>query len=144
MIEGYILSVGCGNMVAIKFPNFKTMVIDCNLTEDNKASIISFLKKKCFSKINVFLNTHRDIDHLKGIKYLNDNIPIEEIWDNGISGSTDETDYKEYMVLRRSKKHITIKPRTWNDGKFCKDVVIRYMNGGYDDTNYDINDTSIV
>jgi beta-lactamase superfamily II metal-dependent hydrolase len=130
-------------MAAIKYSNGKKMVIDCNITEENKDAIISFLIEKTFSKIDIFINSHRDSDHLRGIKFLDDNIPIAEIWDNGVSGTTDATDYKEYMELRRKKRHIIIKAQT-KDDPFCENTVIRYMNSDYDDTDYDINDTSIV
>ena len=143
MIGCYILDVGCGNMAAINFSNEKKMIIDCNITEENSSSIISFLRKKAFSNIDIFINSHRDTDHLKGIKLLNDNIPISEIWDNGVSGTTDATDYKEYMELRRLKKHTIIKAQT-KDDPFCTNTTLRYMNSDYNDVNYDINDTSIV
>jgi len=144
MVEGYILDVGCGNMIAIKFPNGKKMVVDCNLLEDNANGIISFLKRKGFNKIDVFVNTHRDSDHLRGIKTLNENIPISEMWDNEVPGSTGADEYKDYMALRRGKTHKTIKSQTWDNGTFCPHVVLRYLNSDYDDVDYEINDTSIV
>jgi beta-lactamase superfamily II metal-dependent hydrolase len=143
MVKGYILNVGCGNMVAILFPNGKTMVVDCNLFKDNSDAIIAFLKNKGVNKIDVFLNTHRDSDHLRGIKELNAKIPITEIWDNEVSGSTDADEYQDYMILRRNKINATKRPFTYND-KFCNNVVLQYINANYDDVNYDINDTSIV
>ena len=143
MVEGYILDVGCGNMAAIKFPNGKKILIDCNLTEENQEKIVSFLRSKGFDKFDVFINTHRDLDHLRGIEFVNARIPILEIDDNGFSGETDADDYQEYMKLRREKKSNIIKPRTYNSN-FCSDTTIRYMNGVYDDKDYDINDTSIV
>ncbi len=143
MVEGYILDVGCGNMAAIKFPNGKKILIDCNLTEENQGKILSFLKGNGFDKFDVFINTHRDLDHLRGIEFVNARIPILEIDDNGFSGETDADDYQEYMKLRREKKSSIIKPRTYNSN-FCPDVTIRYMNGVYNDKDYDINDTSIV
>ena len=143
MVEGYILDVGCGNMAAIKFPNGKKILIDCNLTAENQEKIVSFLRSKGFDKFDVFINTHRDLDHLRGIEFINTRIPILEIDDNGFSGETDANDYQEYMKLRREKKSNIIKPQTYNS-KFCPDVTIRYMNGVYDDVDYDINDTSVV
>ena len=143
MVEGYILDIGCGNMAAIKFPNGKKILIDCNLTEKNQEKIVSFLRSKGFDKFDVFINTHRDLDHLRGIEFVNARIPILEIDDNGFSGETDADDYQEYMKLRREKKSNIIKPQTYNS-KFCPDVTIRYMNGVYDDVDYDINDRSVV
>lgn len=143
MIEGYILNVGCGNMAAIKFPNGKKILIDCNLTDKNQEEILSFLKIKGFDKFDVFINTHRDLDHLRGIEFVDEKIPIFEIKDNEFPGETDADSYQSYMRIRREKKSNKIKPRTFND-KFCSGVTIRYMNGVYDDVDYDINDTSVV
>jgi len=143
MVEGYILNVGCGNMTAIKFENGKKMIIDCNITEDSADNIIEFLEEKGFDEIDVFINTHRDSDHLRGIKILDENIPIYEIWDNGFPGSTDANEYKDYMALRREKTNRILKAKTIDDGKFCEDIVLRYLNSNNGETN-EINDTSLV
>ena len=142
-IVGYILNVGCGNMIAIKLPNGKNILVDCNITEENKPRICNFLRSKGFYNFDIFINTHRDIDHLRGIADLHKLIPIGAIYDNGFAGRTDADDYQEYMQLRRKLRHAVIKPQTYNDS-MCRNVIFRYLNGVYNDTKYDINDYSLV
>lgn len=142
-IVGYILDVGCGNMIAIKLPNGKNILVDCNITEKNKSRVCNFFRSKNFYNFDVFINTHRDVDHLRGIVDLHRLIPISAIYDNGFSGRTDADDYQEYMQLRRNLKHNVIYPQTSDNG-ICNGVTIQYMNGVYKDKNYDINDSSLV
>ena len=123
--------------------NGKNILVDCNITEENKSRICNFLKNKGFYNFDIFINTHRDVDHLRGIADLHKLTPISAIYDNGFSGRTDADDYKEYMQLRRNLKHKVINPQT-SDNEICNGVTIQYMNGVYKDKNYDINDSSLV
>ena len=105
-MEIHFIDVGCGDMTLILMPNGTTFVIDCNITNDNKDSVFKYLKKAMGgrSEINVFINTHRDADHMRGIKLLHEQYPIAIIWDSGVPGTTtDSNEYKEYMDLRRKK-----------------------------------------
>ena len=56
-IVGYILNVGCGNMIAIKLPNGKNILVDCNITEENKPRICNFLRSKGFYNFDIFINS---------------------------------------------------------------------------------------
>jgi len=93
------------------------------------------------SEINVFINTHRDADHMRGIKLLHESYPIAVIWDSGVSGTTtDSSEYKEYMNLRQKLGYKEIKARTfWTYG----DVKIRAFNSKQEDYS-DANSQSIV
>ncbi len=97
-------------MHLIIFPDNTVMLFDCNLTSENKDNILDFLDKHIPIKndkkeIDIFANSHRDIDHLRGLKEINTMFKVKSIWDSGQSGSgTDNSDYKYYMQLRRSLK----------------------------------------
>ena len=142
-MEIHFIDVGCGDMTLILMPNGTTFVIDCNITNDNKDSILNYLKKVMGtrSKINVFINTHRDADHMRGIKLLHEQYPIAIIWDSGVPGTTtDSNEYKEYMDLRRKLGYKEISARTfWKYG----DVKIRVFNSRWKDYS-DANSQSIV
>lgn len=102
MISVHFIDVGFGNMVAIIFPNNNVVFYDCNITNENKDNIFAYLKLIMPKKqIDVFINSHRDADHMRGIKKLHEKYQIKELWDSGVSGNTDTSEYYEYMTLRR-------------------------------------------
>ena len=143
MVEIHIISVGCGNMTLIKFPNGETKYYDCNITEDNEDAVFSYLRTAMGNRrrIHSFVCSHRDADHMRGIKKLHAKYPVDEICDSGVAGTTiDSTEYREYMDLRRKVGSREIKPRTYNK---VGDGVVRWMNSK-DDGLSGANDQSIV
>lgn len=124
----YLINCGSGLTHLIIFPDDTVMLFDCNLVEGNSASggmnteqILAFFKKVIpyktndkrnkYQPIDIFVNSHRDTDHLKGLKDINAKFPIQSIWDSGCTGENpDNADYQYYMDLRRrvgSKKEPT-------------------------------------
>ena len=110
----YLIDCGSGLMHLIIFPDNTVMLFDCNITNENEDEIIRFLdrciplknneesgeKEKC---IDIFVNSHRDEDHYRGLKKINEKFKIKSIWDSGQSGeSVNSTDYNYYMYLRRA------------------------------------------
>ena len=139
----HFLDVGQGNMVVTIFPDKKILVYDCNITQDNEKAIFKYLNKIMpKSEIDLFVNSHRDADHLRGIKKLNEKYTIKNLWDSGVSGNTETKEYEEYMQLRRklnsSNVHI-VKPNSHWTAK--PDVKI--LNGKREKLE-DINAQSIV
>jgi len=112
----HILDVGCGSMAILLNPDGSRFVIDCNITEDNMDAVLEYTEGILGkgNSIDVFINTHRDADHMRGIADLHYQHEIQEIWDTDVPGtSTDTPEYKAYMRLRRSVKTMTIKPRKY-------------------------------
>lgn len=112
----YLLSVGEGLMTLIVFPDNKVMLFDCNVTADNEDKILNYLNEniptvhnevtdKDEKTIHVFVNSHRDEDHYRGLKKVNEKFPVLTIWDSGQTGATTGSDdYQYYMRLRRKLK----------------------------------------
>ena len=112
----HVLEVGEGLMILIIFPNNKVMLFDCNVTEDNSERILKYLDenipynydeetKEEAKIIHIFVNSHRDEDHYRGLKKVNESFKIKSIWDSGQSGATTQSsDYEYYMRLRRKLK----------------------------------------
>lgn len=112
----YLINCGSGLMHLIIFPDETVMLFDCNVTNDQEEEIIGFLEKhiplrydsdsgKEEQYIDVFVNSHRDEDHYRGLKKINNRFKIKSIWDSGQSGqSTTSNDYNYYMYLRRELK----------------------------------------
>lgn len=138
----HFIDVGCGNMVLIFLPTGLNYVYDCNITTDNKEKVLAYAKKIIGTKgIDVFINSHRDADHMRGIKELHKAHTIKEIWDTGVPGtSTDTQEYKDYMDLKRNVTSKEIEPRkVWTYG----DAKLRVMNAKWDDYT-DVNEQSVV
>lgn len=143
MVEIHFLKVGCGNMTLIKFPNGETRFYDCNITDENEDTVFNYLRKAMSNRrqIDSFICSHRDADHMRGVKKLHAIYPVDEICDSGVEGTTaDSSEYREYMDLRRKVGSREIKPRTYDE---VGDSVVRWMNSK-DDGLSGANDQSIV
>lgn len=115
-MQFYLIDCQSGLMNLLIFPDKTVMLFDCNVTDSNEEDILNFLKYKIPKKykietnelvqeIDIFVNSHRDLDHLRGLKKINEKFKIKSIWDSGQSGAnTDNDDYNYYMYLRRKLK----------------------------------------
>lgn len=111
-----LLDVGSGLLFIGIFPDNTIFIFDCNITTESSTEIIDYLKsiipyrydaesRENKQWIDIFVNSHRDADHIRGLQYLNEAFPIHEIWDSGQTGaSTSSADYQYYMRLRRTVK----------------------------------------
>lgn len=95
----YLVDCGSGLTHLIIFPDRTVMLYDCNLEEGpvqaerGKDAILALFSKvipykytkdgKKGQYIDIFVNSHRDTDHLRGLKYVNEYFPIQTIWDSG-------------------------------------------------------------
>lgn len=137
-MEVHFIDVGCGDMTLIIMPNGTTFVIDCNITNENQKSVFEYMSKVMGNRteINVFINTHRDADHMRGIKALHSKYPIKKIWDSGVPGTTtDSNEYQDYMFLRRTIGFTEVKTRTFYEYGDVKIRIFNAANSEYDDAN---------
>lgn len=105
-------------MALIQTSNNRNVVVDCNVTDDNESDVFDYLLEKLgvYAQIDIFICSHRDADHMRGIKKLHEEFPIKAISDNGYPGtSTDTKEYKQYMELRRQVGNGEIKRKTRRD-----------------------------
>lgn len=142
-MEVHFIDVGCGNMTLIKFPEGSVFTYDCNITEENEERVLSYVDRVVgnYMPIDVFVNSHRDADHMRGIKSLHADHEILQIWDTGVPGTTTDTpEYRAYMELRRSVDSKEINPRRyWTYG----DAKLICMNSKWPDYS-DPNEQSVV
>lgn len=100
----HFIDVGQGNMVLIEATNGERYLCDCNITDDNEDDVLRYVASVIGwgSRISAFICTHRDSDHMRGVKKVHEYFPIQSVWDSGHPGTTtDCTEYIEYMDLRR-------------------------------------------
>jgi len=141
MISFHFLNIGQGNMAVGIFPDNKVLVYDCNITNENEKYVSNYLAKIMpKTSIDVFVNSHRDADHMRGIKKLNEKYPISALWDSGVSGNIETPEYKEYMDFRRNIRYLEeVGPnRYWTEYPDLK-----IINGKREDLD-DPNSQSIV
>jgi beta-lactamase superfamily II metal-dependent hydrolase len=142
-MEIHFINVGCGNMTLLLFPNGTTWLYDCNVTDKNEREVLAYLAKAMGqrTKIHAFICSHRDADHMNGIKSVHDKFPLGGIWDNGVEGTTtDSPEYRAYMDLRRQLKNGEIRSGT---STAIGDITVSWMHSKDKDYS-DANDQSIV
>lgn len=91
-------------MVLLEATNGSYYLCDCNVTTENEDSVLNYLGRAIGwgNAISAFICTHRDADHMRGIKKVHEYFPVGSIWDSGHPGTTTtSTEYLEYMELRR-------------------------------------------
>lgn len=140
----HFIDVDQGNMTLIKADDGTNILYDCNVTNDNENRVLNYLGKVLGwdAKIDIFVNSHRDADHMRGVKKIHEYFPIKKVWDSGVTGNTPNSpEYIHYMDLRRRVGFITIKRRKkWSFGK----TLLRVMNSENNDLPDDPNAQSIV
>ena len=100
----HFIDVGQGNMVLIQCADGTNFMVDCNITDANDCRVFEYIAKQIGRRgqLRAFICTHRDADHMRGVRTLHTLHPMQEIWDAGYPGtSTDTDEYKAYMQLRR-------------------------------------------
>src|SRR5207249_2635035 len=87
------------------------ILVDCNVTADNEQRVLGYLGTALNGRpISWYLNSHRDADHMRGLKRVTARFPINTICDNGVAcGTPDCTEYKEYMACRRAATPVLVK-----------------------------------
>lgn len=114
----HFIDVGQGNMVLIQAASGSKFVFDCNITDDNEDRVLDYVADQIGEgkSLNAFICSHRDADHMRGIKKLHARFPIKSIWDSDYPGTTtDSSEYRAYMDLRRNIGSKVIKKETYYD-----------------------------
>jgi len=97
------ISVGNGDMFYIKHGSDSFTIIDCNLFEDDKIVIINELIKESKNKgIVRFISTSPDLDHIRGLKGLDEKMGIVNFYvvkNNALKNEENE-DFAKYCELR--------------------------------------------
>ncbi len=140
MINAYFVNVGQGNMVVVVFPDNFVVAYDCNITNANAREVFRFLGNFMPKRaIDVFVNSHREADHMRGLRRLHAVYPISVIWDSGVSANVDTIEYQDYMRLRREIGFEVVRSQMYLQNR----PAVRVLNGRREGLN-DANAQSIV
>ena len=114
----HFIDVGQGNMVLIETADGRKFMFDCNITDDNEDRVLDYVAEQIRegASLSAFICSHRDADHMRGVKKLHARFPVLKVWDSGYPGTTtDSAEYRAYMDLRRQVGSREIKKLTRND-----------------------------
>lgn len=143
MLIAHFIDVGQGNMVLLQLDNGQTMLYDCHVTDENAERVLAYLRGVLPRRgIDIFVNSHREADHMRGFRRIHAAFPIARMWDGGVpGGDTESSEYRAYMDLRRTLPCDTVGRRqhTWRGG-----TRVRILNGECDQLPDDPNSKSIV
>ena len=109
MVHSY--AVGNGDMFSIRHFSDNFTIIDCSMSTDDRDWILEELKKQASGKgIFRFISTHPDQDHMMGLKFLDEKMPILNFYcvANNATKSDETNDFKRYCRLRDSDKAFNI------------------------------------
>ena len=140
----HFIDVGQGNMVLVQCSDGTNFVVDCNITDANKDRVLSYVAKQIGDngKLRAFICTHRDADHIRGVRTLHTRFPIGSVWDSAYPGSsTDSDEYQAYMQLRRDVGSKVIEKQTREDHGYTR---LRYFSAKDDRLPKNANDQGIV
>ena len=103
------VDVGQGDCIYIRLPDGKNLLIDCGLNDENSHNskqIITLLNKYSVEKIDYFILTHPDLDHIGTAKEIINNFSVESISSPIISDDLMDTfsDYKTLLEQARQKQ----------------------------------------
>lgn len=107
MSEVKSYAVGTGDMFYIRHNSDSFTIIDCDLSDENAATIIADLNSARAGKtIERFICTHPDEDHFGGINLLDDAIPISNFYvvKNQAIKDIETESFKRYCALRDGQK----------------------------------------
>jgi len=105
-------------MTLLQLADGTVMLYDCNVTDENEETVIDYVAEQIGfgSPIDIFVCSHRDADHMRGIKSVHEWFPIQRVWDSGVTGSSPEcSEYCDYMDCRREVGCHTVRPGTRRD-----------------------------
>ena len=140
----HFINVGQGNMTLLRLANGETLLYDCNVTDDNEDYVLGYLSRylQRGATIGTFVNSHRDADHMRGIRRVHRRFPIGHVWCSGVTGtSPDCSEYEEYMGLRRDVGYRDLERRKYWDKGNCR---LRILNSKNLDLADNANAQSIV
>jgi len=141
-IIAHFIDVGQGNMALLVLGDGTTLLYDCNVTDENEERVIRYLRAVLPRPwIDIFVNSHREADHMRGLKRIHAAFPILTVWDSGVVGGDPYSpEYREYMEVKRGRD-VAVKHYTYYDFGTTR---VRIMNAKNDLLSDDPNAQSIV
>ena len=133
------LDVGQGDAALVQAPSGRTLLIDGGDSRDDAAQVIlPALKAIDCQRLDFLVITHPDQDHIGGLPYLVDSLPISHVVLTGQVHTT--SSYERLLTLVRDKRISVIKARS--GGRLDLDPSVTVAILGPDDTAVEKEDTN--
>lgn len=123
----YFFNVGQGNMALIHKQN-TNIVVDLGSTSSGVASniLISFLKAKNISKLDIIIITHMHEDHMNGVEEVIENVEVSKIIFSSFEDESKNETFKfESMVKEKNISTINV---SYNDSILFRDFKIDVLS----------------
>lgn len=120
-------AVGHGDMFYIKHNSDNFTMIDCFMDDYSQEELVGELKRESKNKgMRRFISTHPDEDHIKGIAYLDEQLPIANFYCVANEATKDDPSeaFEHYCKLRDDPK------KAYHVYRGCKR---KWLNQGDDD-----------
>ncbi|WP_404462605.1 MBL fold metallo-hydrolase [Sutcliffiella horikoshii] len=93
----HFIDVGQGDAILLQTPNGSNVLVDTG-PKDSSKKLLAYLKKVNVSSIDLLVITHPDFDHIGGIPFLLEKLPVKKILDSGKAHTTlTFIQYKQYV-----------------------------------------------
>ncbi len=79
-----VIDVGQGDSILVEFPNGQDLLVDAGPRSAGQ-DVVSYLKKRNISRINILVATHPHEDHIGGMQDVLASFPVDKVWDSGYS-----------------------------------------------------------
>ncbi|MTD30139.1 S-layer homology domain-containing protein [Planomicrobium sp. YIM 101495] len=135
----HFINVGQGDSILIQSGNGKNMLIDGG-TKSQGAKVVSFLKSKGVTKLDVVVATHPDADHIGGLISVLNNFSVGKFIDSGKAHTTDT--YLELLQLIDAKNIPFEVPKAGQNLAFDNVMDVQVLNAAPNAS--DNNDASLV
>ncbi len=133
------LDIGQGDCSIIKTSENKIILVDCGMNSmivnSGERSILPYLERNGINKIDLLIISHLHMDHIGGLKYLLENMPVEKIYDSGQRSETDYMNSIDSLISVKNIRRETIRSGII-DNSF-KDIRLYFMFPNSDFINSD-------
>lgn len=145
LLEVNFIAVGQGDGMFIKFPNGKNMIIDTGPPgrdgRNIEYNIISFLNNQGISKIDYFMISHFDSDHVGGMSHL---LKRKEVNNILIPPFIEKTEYHNELEKEITRSKTKVKFLSSGMSFKISDCKIDILNPEINNLKSDRNENSIV
>lgn len=135
----HFIDVGQGDSIFIQTPSGKNMLIDGG-TKSAGSKVVSFLKSKGVSTLDVVVATHPDADHIGGLIPVLHNFKVNQFVDSGKAHTT-QTYFEMLTLVDQLNIPFTV-PKTGDKINLDSLIAVDVLHA--DENATDNNDASIV
>mgnify|MGYP006287325783 CR=1 FL=1 len=137
-LKVHYIDVGQGDSILIEAPNNQTMLIDGG-PKERGSNLRFYINSNSINELDYVVSTHPHADHIGGLLTILEDFEVGKVIDSG-KVHTSKT-YEDYLTMI-DRKGIPYEVGRTGDKLKLGDVSIKILHP--DNTDYDLNNTSVV